>query len=218
MPLNRSLLLVQLLPLSLVTGICLASPAYADQDHFTRHERVEGNNGDDGHNWINRGDNDRDDHSDNDGIKKDVHNWINRGDNDRDDHSDNDGIKKDVHNWINRGDNDRGDRFRQRRERSGTCYSRTFQLARDGSGPAGRGSVPEAFELIGVRSAAVRELPGVQQRIVVARGAAKVAATGIRLRPGTICGHLTSPELDLFLGCRRSGRKLRHLLRAHSPQ
>ena len=60
---NHRLLLVQLLPLSLVMGICMASPAYADHDHFTRHERVEGDKG----NWINGGDDDR---SEQDGLKK----------------------------------------------------------------------------------------------------------------------------------------------------
>ncbi|HTF32236.1 MAG TPA: PEP-CTERM sorting domain-containing protein [Myxococcota bacterium] len=60
---SRRLLLVQLLPLSLVMGICLASPAYGNHDHFTLHERVEGKNG----NWINGGDNDRSGHE---GIKK----------------------------------------------------------------------------------------------------------------------------------------------------
>ena len=63
MLMSRRLLLVQLLPLSLVMGICLASPAYAGDEHFTLHERVEGKNG----NWVNSGDNDRSDHE---GIKK----------------------------------------------------------------------------------------------------------------------------------------------------
>ena len=61
LPMKRRLLLVQLLPLSLVMGICLASPAYAGDEHFTLHERVEGKNG----NWVDGRDNDRSVH---DGI------------------------------------------------------------------------------------------------------------------------------------------------------
>jgi len=60
-------LLVRPLLLSLVMGICLASPAYADDDHFGKQDRLERNDGDGGRHWFNGGDDDR---SGGDGTKK----------------------------------------------------------------------------------------------------------------------------------------------------
>jgi|GEM_PF-2906516 len=59
---NRRLSRVRLLPLSLVMGICLASPAYADHDSSDRQDRLERNDRDGGRNWINGGDDDRSEH------------------------------------------------------------------------------------------------------------------------------------------------------------
>jgi hypothetical protein len=59
---NRRLPRTRLLPLSLVMGICLASPAYADHDSSGRQDRLERNNGDGGRNWIDGGDDDRSEH------------------------------------------------------------------------------------------------------------------------------------------------------------